>query len=157
MQAIISNLLTSFEKGTLTRRDLMQGLALIAAASASPAAAEAQTTGSIKGARVDHVSIQVSNLPRSVEFYQKVFGFAVVSEDKPNEIIRLGTAGTTKTIVSLHHKNPTALVDHFAIGVESFNKDAVTRQLKLMGITPDDNLDAGFHIKDPEGMNVQIV
>jgi hypothetical protein len=48
-------------------------------------------------------------------------------------------------------------VDHFAIGVDSFNKDAVTRQLKQMGITADDNLDAGFHIKDPEGMNVQIV
>jgi catechol 2,3-dioxygenase-like lactoylglutathione lyase family enzyme len=157
MQAIVSNLLTSFEKGTLTRRELVQGLALIAAASASSGAAEAQTASTIKGARIDHVSIQVSNLPRSVEFYQKVFGFAVVSEDKPNEIIRLGTAGTTKTIVSLHHKSPTALVDHFAIGLDSFNKDAVTRQLKQLGITPDENLDAGFHITDPEGMNVQIV
>jgi hypothetical protein len=81
----------------------------------------------------------------------------VVSEDKPNEIIRLGTAGTTKTIVSLHHKKPTAVVDHFAIGLESFNKDAVTRELKKFSITPDDNLDAGFHIQDPDGMNVQIV
>ena len=157
MQTIISNLLASFENGTLTRRELIHGLALIAAASASATATEAQTTGAIKGGRIDHVSIQVSNLPRSVEFYQKVFGFAVVSEDKPNEIIRLGMAGTTKTIVSLHHKSPTALVDHFAIGLDSFNKDSVTRQLKQLGITPDENLDAGFHIKDPEGMNVQIV
>jgi hypothetical protein len=49
------------------------------------------------------------------------------------------------------------VVDHFAIGLESFNKDAVTRELKKFGITPDDNLDAGFHIQDPDGMNVQIV
>jgi hypothetical protein len=62
-----------------------------------------------------------------------------------------------KTVVSLHHKAPTAVVDHFAIGLESFNKDAVTRELKKSGITPDENLDAGFHIKDPDGMNVQIV
>ena len=153
MEAVISNLLTSFEKGTLTRRELMQGLALVATASRAASAAEPQT-GVIKGARIDHVSIQVSDLKRSVDFYQKVFGFSVVSEDKPNEIVRLGT---TKALVSLHHKSPTALVDHFAIGLDSFNKDAVTRELKQHGITPEENLDAGFHIKDPEGMNVQIV
>jgi len=153
MEAVISNLLSSFEKGTLTRRELMQGLALVATGARLASAAEPQS-GGIKGARIDHVSIQVTDLKRSVEFYQKVFGFSVVSEDKPNEIVRLGT---TKALVSLHHKNPTALVDHFAIGLDSFNKDAVTRELKQFGITPDENLDAGFHIKDPEGMNVQIV
>jgi catechol 2,3-dioxygenase-like lactoylglutathione lyase family enzyme len=152
MEAVISNLLASFEKGTLTRRELMQGLALVATAS-RVASAEPQTSV-IKGARIDHVSIQVSDLKRSVDFYQKVFGFSVVGEDKPNEIVRLGT---TKALVSLHHKNPTALVDHFAIGLDSFNKDEVTRELKQHGITPEENLDAGFHIKDPEGMNVQIV
>jgi catechol 2,3-dioxygenase-like lactoylglutathione lyase family enzyme len=153
MEAVISNLLSSFEKGTLTRRELMQGLALVATGSRLASAAEPQS-GGIKGARIDHVSIQVSDLKRSVDFYQKVFGFSVVSEDKPNEIVRLGT---TKALVSLHHKNPTALVDHFAIGLDPFNKDSVTRELKQFGITPDENLDAGFHIKDPEGMNVQIV
>jgi catechol 2,3-dioxygenase-like lactoylglutathione lyase family enzyme len=153
METVISTLLSSFEKGTLTRRELMQGLALVATGSHLASAAEPQS-GGIKGARIDHVSIQVSDLKRSVEFYQKVFGFSVVSEDKPNEIVRLGT---TKALVSLHHKNPTALVDHFAIGLDSFNKDAVIRELKQFGINPDENLDAGFHIKDPEGMNVQIV
>ena len=153
MERIVSNLLTSFERGTLTRRELMQGLTMIAAAAGSASAA-AQQTSPIKGARIDHVSVQVSDLKRSVDFYQKVFGFSVVSEDKPNEIVRLGT---TRAVVSLHHKSPTAVVDHFAIGVESFNKDAVTRQLKEYGITPSDNLDAGFHIQDPEGISVQIV
>ena len=65
--------------------------------------------------------------------------------------------GTTKTIVSLHHKNPTGLVDHFALGIEKFNKEAVTQELKRRGLTPEENIDAGFHVKDPEGMRVQIV
>jgi catechol 2,3-dioxygenase-like lactoylglutathione lyase family enzyme len=156
METIMSDLLTRFENGSLTRRELIQGMAMIAAVSGASSAAPAQANV-IKGVRIDHVSIQVNDLPRSVDFYEKVFGFSVVSGDKPNEIIRLGTAGTTKTIVSLHHKKPTAVVDHFAIGLESFNKDAVTRELKKFGITPNDNLDAGFHIQDPDGMNVQIV
>ena len=152
METIISNLVTGFEKGTLTRRELIRGLAMLAAASGT--AAIASEDSGLKGAKIDHVSIQVTNLQRSIDFYQKLFGFAVVSEDKNNEIVRLGI---NKTLVSLHHKNPTGIVDHFAIGVEQFNKEAVTRELKLRGVTPEENIDAGFHIKDPEGLNVQIV
>jgi len=149
MEAIISDLLNRFEKGALSRRGLIQGLAMLTAAGA-----QAQDTA-IKPVKIDHVSIQVTDLPRSIAFYQKIFRFTVVSEDKPNEIVRLGTAG--KVLVSLHHKSPTGLVDHYAIGVEKFNKETVTRELKERGVTPEENLDAGFHIKDPEGMRVQIV
>jgi len=152
MEAMISALVNRIEKGAISRRDLVQGLAMLAAAG-SAAKAQGQETA-IKGTRIDHVSIQVTDLQRSIAFYQKMFGFTIVSEDKPNEISRLGPG---KVLVSLHHKNPTGLVDHFAIAVENFNKDAVARELKARGANPEENLDAGFHIKDPEGMNVQIV
>jgi catechol 2,3-dioxygenase-like lactoylglutathione lyase family enzyme len=153
METIISNLLNRFEQGGLSRRDLIQGLAMLTAAGG---AASAQTPDAgIKPLKIDHVSIQVTDLPRSIAFYQKMFGFTVVSEDKPNEIVRLGGMG--QVLVSLHHKSPTGLVDHFAIGVEKFNRESVTRELKTRGANPEDNLDAGFHIKDPEGISVQIV
>jgi catechol 2,3-dioxygenase-like lactoylglutathione lyase family enzyme len=145
MEAVISNLLSRFERGALTRRELIQGLAMLTA--------PLQDAG-LKGVKIDHVSIQVTDLPRSIAFYQKMFGLSVMSEDKPNEIVRLGAG---KIIVSLHHKSPTGLVDHFAIGVEKFNKESVTQELKQRGVTPEENLDAGFHIKDPEGIRVQIV
>ena len=151
MEAMISSLVGRFERGALSRRELVQGLALLAAAGGTEAGA--QESG-IKGAKIDHISIQVNDLPRSIAFYQKIFGFTILSEDKPNEIVRLGAG---KVLVSLHHKSPTGIVDHFAIGVEKFNKEAVTRELKERGANPEDNLDAGFHIKDPEGISVQIV
>jgi len=153
MEAVISDLVARFEKGALSRRGLIQGLAMLAAAGGAASALEGQEAG-LKGTRIDHISIQVSDLPRSVAFYEKVFGLKVLGEDKPHEISRLGA---DKIIVSLHHKNPTAIVDHFAIGVENFSRERVTAQLKALGITPEENLDAGFHIKDPEGMNVQIM
>jgi catechol 2,3-dioxygenase-like lactoylglutathione lyase family enzyme len=151
MEAMISDLVNRFEKGALTRRGLIQGLAMLTAANG--AGAQVPDAG-IQGAKIDHVSIQVRDLPRSIAFYQKMFGLTVLSEDKPNEIVRLGAG---KVLVSLHHKNPTGLVDHFAIGVERFNKEIVTRELKERGANPEDNLDAGFHILDPEGISVQIV
>lgn len=153
METMVSNLLHCFEKGALTRRELVQGLVMLAAASGTAPTSLAQNAA-IKGAKIDHVSIQVSDLPRSIAFYQAMFGLRIVSEDKPNEIVRLGAG---KVLVSLHHKSPTGLVDHFAIGVEKFNKEAVTRELKARGANPEENLDAGFHIKDPEGISVQIV
>lgn len=153
MDAMISSLVNRFERGELSRRDLIQGLTMLAAGGAAASRARGQAA-SIRAAKIDHVSIQVNDLPRSIAFYQKIFGMTVVSEDKPNEIVRLGNG---KTLVSLHHKNPTGLVDHFAIGVEKFNKESVTRELKERGAIPEENLDAGFHIKDPEGIRVQIV
>ena len=152
MEALISDLVSRFEKGALSRRGLIQGLAMLAAGSA--AAPLAQSQEGLKGVKIDHISIQVTDLPRAVAFYEKVFGLSVLGEDKPNEISRLGSG---KIIVSLHHKAPFGIVDHFAIGVENFNKAKVTEQLKAMGITAEENLDAGFHIKDPEGMAVQIM
>jgi len=153
MEAIISDLVNRFEKGALSRRGLIQGLAMLTAAGSTAAVGQAQETG-LKGVKIDHISIQVTDLPRAIAFYEKIFGLTVLSEDKPNEISRLGVG---KIIVSLHHKSPTGLVDHFAIGVENFNKERVTQQLNALGLNPEENLDAGFHIKDPEGMNVQIM
>jgi catechol 2,3-dioxygenase-like lactoylglutathione lyase family enzyme len=153
MDAIISGLLDRFERGVLTRRELIQGLTMLTAAGEVASQAQGQAPG-IQATMIDHISIQVNDLPRSVAFYQKMFGLAMVSEDKPNEIVRLGAG---KVLVSLHHKSPTGLVDHFAIGVNKFNKESVTRELKERGAIPEDNLDAGFHIKDPEGISVQIV
>ncbi len=153
MEAIVSNLVERFEKGVLTRRELIQGLTMLVAAGSGAAAAPFQESA-FKATKVDHISIQVTNLPKSIAFYRDIFGLSIVSEDKPNEIVRMGT---TKTMVSLHHKNPTGLVDHFALGIEKFNKEAVTQELKRRGLTPEENIDAGFHVKDPEGMRVQIV
>ena len=161
MEAIISDLVNRFEKGALSRRGLIQGLTMLAAAAAasSPAPgqdAPAKDAPGLKGMNIDHISIQVSDYPRAIAFYEKVFGLKVLGEDKPNEISRMG-APNGHIIVSLHHKPTTGIFDHIAIGVQDFNRDRVTGQLKDMGITAHENLDYGYYIKDPEGMNIQIV
>ena len=89
MEALISNLLNRFERGALTRRELIQTLAMMSAATGAASAAQVQDSG-LKAAKIDHISIQVRDLPRSIAFYQNIFGLSVVSEDKPNEIVRLG-------------------------------------------------------------------
>jgi catechol 2,3-dioxygenase-like lactoylglutathione lyase family enzyme len=152
MDRIINDLVTRFEAGTLTRRQLVQGLAVLAAAGTSASAAAQETP--FKSARIDHISIQTSDLQRSIAFYRDLFGLKVINEDKENEIARMGV---TSIIVSLHHKAPTAIVDHFAIAIEAFDRDATTKALAAHGLKAEQNLDYGFHVRDPEGVPVQIV
>ena len=149
MQNVISDLVTRFERGRLSRRELIQTLTAIAAVSGTAASA-----GSLKAGSINHTSVLVSDMARSIDFYNRVFGLSVMNEDKANKIARLGIGG--KVLVSLRVEPPPGLVDHFAIGVENFNKEAVTKSLQEMGLTPRENLEFGFHVKDPDGANVQI-
>ena len=150
METIINRLLQRFESGSLSRRQLVQGLAMLTTAGSVPAQAQAR---GFQGGFISHVSLSVSDLQRSTQFYQKVFGLAVLSQDKPNEIVRLGL---TRTLVSLRQASPKAVVDHFAIGVEKFNRESVTKDLADRGVTPEQNVEAGFHVQDPDGFPVQI-
>jgi catechol 2,3-dioxygenase-like lactoylglutathione lyase family enzyme len=152
MDSIITDLVARFDRGTLSRRDLIQGLTVLAATGAASSVA-AQTTP-FKSTRIDHISIQVTDMARSREFYEKIFGLKVLSEDKENEIVRMGV---TKIIVSLHRKPPVGIVDHFAIAIDDFDREAVTAELAKHGLTAEQNLDYGFFVRDPEGVPVQIV
>jgi catechol 2,3-dioxygenase-like lactoylglutathione lyase family enzyme len=150
MESIISDLVSGFEKGWLSRRELVSGLAALAA---SGTAASAQQDIDFKSATIDHVSMQVVDLQRSVDFYQKLFGFSVVSQDQRLGIIRLGNG---RTLVSFNRQSPAGIVDHFAIGVPGFTKESAAQFLSGRGMTPLDDPYAGLHVKDPDGVNVQI-
>jgi catechol 2,3-dioxygenase-like lactoylglutathione lyase family enzyme len=151
MEQFISNLLRRFEGGALSRRELVNRLTVLAAGCAG-VTAWGQTQG-FQGGFISHVSLSVSNLERSAEFYRKTFGLSVLSEDKKQEIVRLGK---TRTLVSLRRASPPGVVDHFAIGIEGFNPEAVARDLEARGVAPTQNVEAGFHVNDPDSYPVQI-
>jgi catechol 2,3-dioxygenase-like lactoylglutathione lyase family enzyme len=157
MNPMVTELVNRFERGGISRRELIQGLsALLATAAATPAAA--QTPG-LQATGINHTSVLVTDLQRSADFYDKIFGLKTVSEDKPNKILRLGTSGSGvgSTLVSLRQQSPAGTIDHFAISVQGFNRDKVTGILKEHGLTPDNNVEYGFYVKDPDGAIVQIV
>ena len=153
MESLIDDLVRRFERGAVTRRQLIAGLSALVAGTGTPRETSAQAPG-LRGTGIDHVSILVADPQRSAAFYQSLFGMTPVSEDKPNQILRLGMK---RTIVSLRQEGPSGVVDHFAISVENFNREAVTGLLKQRGLTPQENVQFGFHIKDPDGVVVQIV
>ena len=150
MESIIAELVSRFERGSLDRRELITGLSMLAA---SGTAASAQDGVDFKTAVVDHVSIQVADLQRSIEFYGKTFDFPVMSHDQRLGITHLGHS---KMLISLNRQSPAGIVDHFAIGIPRFSKETAARYLTQRGAVPLNDPYAGLHVKDPDGINVQI-
>lgn len=159
MNAIITELVREFERGALTRRALIQGLSALVAAGAASAQGAPQSTAGLQATGINHTSVLVTNLQRSTEFYSRLFGLRPVSEDKANKILRLGMGGSgvANTLVSLRQQPPSGTIDHFALSVQGFNRASVTEVLKQHGLTPADNIEYGFHVKDPDGAVVQIM
>ena len=144
MKLTISNLLKSYEQRKMSRRELVEGLALLAAASQTASAAGFQ------GTTIHHLSLQVSNLQKSTDWYQKTFNCGVNKRDG-NTQLKFG-----KQNIVLREGKPAGRIDHIAIGVDGFNKDAVTADLKARGAMPKEAKGAGFHVVDPDGLPVQI-
>ena len=152
MEAAISGLVQRFEQGALSRRELIQGLSALALAVAAPAAAQ-QPSG-LKATGLNHLGVLCSDVNRSTAFYVNALGMTLLSEDKPKGIARVGVKGT---LISLRQAQPAGTVDHFAISVEGFNEEAMKRTLEQRGYAPSRDEESGFHVKDPDGANVQLV
>lgn len=153
MNSTIVRLVSQFDRGTLTRRELLAGLTMLATAGTTTAAA-----AGLKVSRLDHISLNVSNLQRSRDFYLNVFASSVNSRQRPDNEVRLDF-GDSGSLV-LRRSNPPGTVDHLGIKLEGFDKPAVTRQLTASGIVPIDEPNVpgtpGFHIVDPDGFKVQF-
>src|ERR1700742_1034260 len=149
MEQIINGLIKQYEKGGLSRRELVGALAALSVTGGSAFAAPAGFTGTT----INHVSITGSNLQRTVDFYQKTFGL----QRNPG-----GQANLVQLAVGSQHlsirQGAKPGFDHFAIGIPNFNKDAVIADLKARGATPIDGGDgAGLHVADPDGAFVQVI
>ncbi len=81
MEHVIANLLRDFEQGKMSRRQLIQSLAIAATATATAAAgvrsasaAPAPDTKGFKAVAVNHISYGVADYARTRDFYADSFG-----------------------------------------------------------------------------------
>jgi hypothetical protein len=110
-------LVASYERGTLTRRQLLLALAAIAA----PAAAGAQAPGGavMKARMLHHVNLQVSDVARSEAFYRKLLGLSPsrIVQGPDNHGLDLPGSG----LIILQRSQTPGRIDHFCVGVDGFD------------------------------------
>ena len=150
MERLINGLLSQYEKGVLSRRELVGTLVALGVTGWSAGAAQA----GLQAASINHVSITGSNLQRTIDFYSRVFNLPRQGQAQDNLVqLAVGKAGH----LSIRQGSKPGF-DHFAIGIEGFNKDRVIADLRARGATPIDGGDgAGLHVADPDGLFVQVI
>ncbi len=149
MERIINGLIGQYEKGALSRRELVGALAALGMTGTAFA-----SEAGFQSASINHVSITASNLDRSVAFYSGVFNLTRQPRTAAN-VVQL-RVGRDAHLSIRQGANPR--FDHFAIGIEGFNKDRVIADLKARGAAPVDGGDgAGLHVPDPDGLFVQVI
>jgi catechol 2,3-dioxygenase-like lactoylglutathione lyase family enzyme len=183
MEAHIARLLEDFEGGRITRRQLIQSLAL--AALAAPVAAAAQTPPPAAAAGpapwktvcLDHISYAVADYKRTAEFYRNLMGWEIRNDNQKtqasmnipnvgNIIIRNRrppAAGETAPALPAGQAGRppvTGVINHISYGVAPWDTQAVEAELKRRGLNPrpdmvGDNFKS-YHVLDPDGWDLQI-
>lgn len=157
MEHVIADLLDQFERGGMTRRQLIQRLAL--AAAATPAAGGTPAAAAVAGFRcvaVNHISYQVSDYATTRDFYAGLLGMKVTDDDgKSQARLHFGADGY---IIARNARQPGTAprIDHVAYTIENWDKAAVRVELERRGLDPRPDTDLSFHVKDPDGYDVQI-
>jgi catechol 2,3-dioxygenase-like lactoylglutathione lyase family enzyme len=144
---IIARILERYESGHLSRRDLIQALASLAAT--APAASAAVST--FKGVGLNHLAVRVADIPRSRAFYQSLLGLPLMSESSSSCFLKLGNQFLTL------FKNRDPGLDHYCMEIEPFKPDEVMDQLKKLRLQPRRPVGTDrVYFRDPDGLEVQL-
>ena len=119
----------------LTRREVLLSLPALALARRAFAQAGGPPIR-IKG--LNHVTLSVSDVKRSVDFYQGLFGMPVVSRQGTTTNLRIGD-GPQFLGISAAGTNPPN-INHLCFGVDDFNVDRITNTLTARGIKKTDDV-----------------
>jgi catechol 2,3-dioxygenase-like lactoylglutathione lyase family enzyme len=153
------------------RRRFLLSLPALALA---PRAFAQDAAGRIRIASFNHVSLNVSDLKRSTEFYQGLFGMPIQSRQGSTSVqLRIGSG---PQFLNLSGEGKPPGIDHMCVGVEGFD---VTRILKVLadhGVAKSDERGAmkvqvtrrgpaeggakegtpEMHVGDPDGIDMQL-
>lgn len=152
MSRAIEGLLTDYETGRLSRRDLVLTLVALAAA---PLPAGAQNAA-LRPRSLNHVSLIVSDLGRSVAFYQRVFGLGVKSKQTGGVNLAVGDA-----FLGIYQAGANAApqINHFCLGLEKFDPERTVAALGASGVQAESRVRDGVaqvYCADPDKLRVQL-
>lgn len=172
MENVIGKLLDDFERGRMTRRQLIASIAVVAAATvggtamvgeargaasiSGTTAAAAQGAKGFRGVAVNHISYQVNDYARTRDFYADLLGMRVVKDTGTQCNLILGDTDTFLIPRNAPAGVTPPRIDHVAYTIENWDKNAVEGELKRRGLNPTPDTENSFHVKDPNGFDVQI-
>jgi catechol 2,3-dioxygenase-like lactoylglutathione lyase family enzyme len=164
----IEDLLSGYEQGRIGRRDLVRSLSALVLSPLAAAAGQSGGGAPIAARSLNHVSISVADVDRSVAFYQKQFGMRVISREGTagNPIAGGGTGvvvnlapGPGPEFLGIYKAEPAGHIGHFCLGVQNFNADQALKTLQDRGVTARMRTrgeSKEIFLTDPDNVQVQL-
>jgi catechol 2,3-dioxygenase-like lactoylglutathione lyase family enzyme len=156
MEHLIGKLLLDFEQGRMDRRQLIRSIAVAAAAVAAPAAAEGK---GFQAVAVNHISYVAADYAKTRDFYADLLGMKVSHDDGKQCYMSFGDTFLLPRNARTGGKQAPQvppLVNHIAYTIDNWDKKQVEEELTRRGLKPRPDTDDSFHVKDPDGYDLQI-
>jgi len=126
------------ERNQMTRRKLF--LALPALSTLPDSLGQARRS-MIPVRKLNHITLHVSDVKRSREFYQGLFGFALQNTQGNTAGLQIGS-GPQHLGLSPAAAGQKPEIDHFCLSLDNFRVDAVLKSLGEHGVTRSDSASA---------------
>jgi len=139
----------------MDRRQLIRSLAVTASAAvAGTSLVEAAEPKGFQAVGVNHISYVVADYKKTRDFYADLLGMKVSKDDGKQCCLSFGDTFLLPRNARPDGKTP--LINHVAYTIDNWDKDKVEAELKRRGLNPRPDTENSFHVKDPDGFDLQI-
>jgi catechol 2,3-dioxygenase-like lactoylglutathione lyase family enzyme len=154
--AAAEQLVNAFERGTLSRRQLVVQLMAIGAASAgfaalARAAEPATKPATFSATSIDHLALSVTDVKRSVAFYQQHLGLKLTRDGGEGSAFL--NCGERDFLALFRGEKPG--LHHFSFSIPNYNADDAAKRIEAAGLKLDRQGNR-VYFPDPDGLIVQV-
>ncbi len=157
----IESLLDNFEQRKLSRRELVAALLSVTGATMTSSSGAQSVPPVAMGRSMNHVSLSVSDVNRSADFYNRVLGMEIISRPA-NGGLNMGLG--PESFLGLYNLPNPGTMHHLCIGVDNYDPDLMAEKLQDHGIDADVNRNPAnrtsggdqLYFNDPDGIRVQL-
>ena len=152
MESELSKIVEQYEKGHISRRELVSSLAgaVTMAATASTAGVADTGASTFKAEGLHHIALSVSDVARSRDFYVEHLGLKVSSEWLPNNCF----LDCGPNFVALF-RSSTPGMHHYSYAIPDYNQRTAAEKLRAVDIEPTLQ-ENRIYFDDPDGLVVQL-
>ena len=150
MHHAIDQMVSDYEKGELTRRQLVAGLAAMAASLGVAGSAAGAEGSTFRATGLNHIALSVTDVERARDFYVEHLGLRVTSEYLPsNSFLDCGDE-----FLALFRSREAGLA-HYCYSIPDYNQREAAERLRGVGLTPSLRGNR-IYFRDPDGLVVQL-
>lgn len=154
-------LIEEFQAGRISRRDLIVHLMAMGAAMAGVRGMAGAGSGTddekddeptFAAQSIDHIALNVTDIPQSREWYVKHLGMRVMRESRSTCFLR--TKGEAGDFLAMF-RSDTPGMHHYSFAIPEYDQDEAAQRLREAGLTPKPR-GRRMYFDDPDGIEVQV-